>query len=92
MIFKHEEKTYKIPSIPQIADYRHALDLTCGCGTYGWNENLKKWHFDGVYDGVGGLEVCFTCNRCGERFSYHVRGNMEDYAELGLFDEYLVKR
>ena len=89
MIFKHEGKTYKIPSIPQIANYNHALDLTCGCKTYDWEDNLKKWNCDGVYDGTGGLQICFTCKRCGERFSYHVRDNMENYAELGLFDEYL---
>ena len=31
-----------------------------------------------------------TCKECGEKFCYHIRSNWDDYAELGVFDEYLV--
>ena len=84
-------KIYKIPNIPQIGDYRYAKDLTCSCSiSDSFDKQLKKWHCDGVYDSHIGILICFTCKECGEKFCYHIRNNWDDYAELGVFDEYLV--
>lgn len=91
MLVIKDGKKYKIPNLPQIGDYEYAkcLDCSCGLSIAGWDEKLKKWHCDGVYDCNAGLFICFTCKSCGDKFFYHLRDNAEDYADMGVFDEYL---
>ena len=88
-----EGKRYAIPNIPQVGDYRYAKNLDCSCGlnAEGWNEKMKAWHCDGIYDSDAGAMVCFTCKRCGDNIFYHLRDNAEDYAACGIFDEFEIK-
>ena len=95
MIFKDafngKETTYSIPNIPQLGDYRYAKDLTCGCAEFDkYEDQLKKWRCDGVYDSNIGVLICFTCKSCGEKFCFHLRDNADCYAALGVFDEYIT--
>ena len=85
-------KMYDIPYIPQVGDYEYAINLDCSCNFMckgGWAEKLNAWHCDGFYDSQNGLMICFTCNVCGDRIYYHLGGCFDDYAEMGMFDEYL---
>lgn len=93
MILNYENKIYKIPSLPQVADYRYSKSLDCSCLNYeGFCERMNHWHCDGVYESNVGLMICFTCKLCGDRFFYHLRDNAEDYADLGVFDEFLISK
>lgn len=86
-----DNRQFDIPSIPQAGDYRYAKDLDCSCPGYeGFMERMDHWHFDGFYDSPVGLMVCFTCNKCGDKFRYHLRDGIDDYAALGVFDEYEI--
>lgn len=93
MLYNRNGKTYRIPNIPQVGDYEYAKSLDCSCGLSapGWDEKLKWWHCDGVYDSSVGLMVCFTCKRCGDKFFFHLRDNLDDYIDIGLMDEYASK-
>lgn len=93
MLVIEDGKKYSVPNLPQVADYRYAKDLDCSCGlcVAGWEEKIKKWHCDGVYDCNAGLMICFTCKVCGDKIFYHIRDNANDYAAIGVFDEYEVK-
>lgn len=85
-------KVYSVPSIPQIGDYTYKKSLTCDCQELNdYMTQLSNWHCDGVYDSHIGMLICFTCKKCGERFCFHLRDNAENYAFLGVFDEYEEK-
>lgn len=91
-----ENEYYNIPSIPQLGEYRYAKDCSCECHAFdmnsyeGYIQGLKDWHIDGLYDSNIGLLICFTCNRCGEKFCFHIRENLKYYKLFGLLDEYVV--
>lgn len=83
---------YNIPSIPMIeGNYRYAKEVTCNCGgDERFYESVNHWTCDGIYDGSIGQLICFTCNRCGDKFCFHVR-DLEAWANLGVFDKFVVK-
>ena len=93
MRIKADNREFNIPSLPQAGDYRYSKELDCSCReNEGFLERLSHWQFDGFYDSPVGLMVCFTCSKCNDRFRYHLRDNIDDYAALGVFDKYELKK
>lgn len=82
---------YQIPSIPQLGDYRHSKELSCGCSEdKDFVETLSHLECDGIHDCESGSLACFTCKRCGEKVCFHVR-DFEAFASLGVFDKFRVE-
>lgn len=91
-IWNKVKKVYDIPTVIQVGDYNYAKNLSCSCADLdSYIKKLKKWHCDGIYDSNIGMMICFTCHNCNEKFYFHIKNNWDDYAELGVFNEYLVE-